>query len=119
MRRVWWVLCLVACGDGVQPFDGLLEPPPTGEGVQMSLQVPVLPGQEVTVCKNFAVPDGTFDIGRFEHAMSGPSHHLLVYALTTPAATSPTISSTTATRTPTTRSCARALSTARRAERAI
>ncbi|HSD88952.1 MAG TPA: hypothetical protein VLB44_15600, partial [Kofleriaceae bacterium] len=44
------------------------------------------PGQEITVCKNFAVPDGAFDIGRFEHAMTDVSHHLLVYPLSIPAA---------------------------------
>ena len=54
--------------------------------MQLSFKVPVQPGEELTVCKNFAVPEGTFDIGKFEHAMTGPSHHLLVYALSTPAA---------------------------------
>lgn len=80
------VVLIVGCGDSEAPFDGILKPPPTGEGMQLSFKVPVGPGEELTVCKNFAVPDGAFDIAKFEHAMTGPSHHLLVYALSTPAA---------------------------------
>jgi hypothetical protein len=78
------VMILAACGD--DPYTGLLKPPPSSEGMQLSLTTHVEPGQEITVCKNFAVPEGTFDIGRFEHAMTDVSHHILVYPLDIPAA---------------------------------
>ena len=84
LRRAVLLVTLVACGD--DPFTGLLKPPPAGEGMQMSLTTHVEPGQEMTVCKNFAVPEGTLDIGRFEHAMTPVSHHILVYQLDIPAA---------------------------------
>ena len=84
LRRCWVLVMLVGCGD--DPYTGLLKPPPSSEGMQLSLTTHVLPGQELTVCKNFAVPEGTYDIGRFEHAMTNVSHHILVYPLDIPAA---------------------------------
>lgn len=79
LSRCLIVVALVGCGD--DPFTGLLKPPPTSEGMQLSLSTHVEPGQEITVCKNFAVPEGAFDIGKFEHAMTDVSHHILVYQL--------------------------------------
>ncbi|HEY5922727.1 MAG TPA: hypothetical protein VIV11_13700 [Kofleriaceae bacterium] len=80
MRARWWVLMmLVGCGDDA--YTGLLKPPPSSEGMQLSLTTRVEPGEELTVCKNFAMPEGTYDIGRFEHAMTNVSHHILVYPL--------------------------------------
>jgi hypothetical protein len=70
---------LLACGD--PPYEGLLEPPSEEDGLQLYMKVHVEPGQELTVCKNFAVPNGMFDIGRFEHAMTGTSHHLLTFPI--------------------------------------
>lgn len=84
LSRCWVLVMLVACGD--DPYEGLLKPPPAGEGMQLTLTTHVEPGQELTVCKNFAVPEGTFDIGRFEHVMTNVSHHILVYPLDIPAA---------------------------------
>ena len=77
------LVMLVGCGD--DPYTGLLKPPPASEGMQLSLTTHVEAGQELTVCKNFAVPEGTYDIGRFEHAMTDVSHHILVYPLDIPA----------------------------------
>jgi hypothetical protein len=82
--RVGVLVLLVACGD--DPYTGLLKPPPSSEGMQLTLTTRIEAGQEMTVCKNFAVPEGTFDIGRFEHAMTDVSHHILVYPLDIPAA---------------------------------
>jgi hypothetical protein len=45
------------------------------------MKVTVQPGEEATICKNFPMPQGAFDIGEFEHAMTPVSHHLLVYQL--------------------------------------
>lgn len=71
-------LVVAACNNG----GGLLEPPSSPEeGIQLTMKVTVEPGQETTVCKNFAMPQGAFDVGRFEHAMTPVSHHLLVYPL--------------------------------------
>jgi hypothetical protein len=83
LRRSWVLLMLVGCGD--DPYTGLLKPPPASEGMQLTLTTRVEPGQELTVCKNFAVPEGTYDIGRFEHVMTDVSHHILVYPLDIPA----------------------------------
>jgi len=77
MRGLVLSIAVVGC----HSYDGLLEPPPTSEGRQFAIQVTVPPGEETTVCRNFAMPDGTFDIGRFETAMTPISHHLLVYNL--------------------------------------
>src|SRR5688572_1822969 len=81
--RCWGLVMLLGCGD--DPYTGLLRPPPSSEGMQLSLTTHVEPGQELTVCKNFAVPEGTYDIARFEHAMTDVSHHILVYPLDIPA----------------------------------
>jgi hypothetical protein len=77
--RCWVLVMLLGCGD--DPYTGLLKPPSSDEGMQLALTTHVEPGQEFTVCKNFAVPQGTLDIGRFEHAMTKVSHHILVYSL--------------------------------------
>jgi len=74
------VALAAACG-GEDSYDGLLKPPSANDGMQLYMKVHLEPGQEMTVCKNFAIPSGSFDIGRFEHAMTGASHHLLVYPL--------------------------------------
>ena len=84
LRPIGVLVLLVACGD--DPFTGLLKPPPASEGMQLSLSTHVESGQEVVACRNFAVPEGTFDIGKFEHAMTDVSHHILVYQLDIPAA---------------------------------
>jgi hypothetical protein len=49
--------------------------------MQLDLKVKVQPGEEKTVCKNFAIPSGTFNVGRFEAAMTAEAHHLLVYQM--------------------------------------
>ena len=80
MRRalVASLVAVVGCSDS---YEGLLKPPPAAEGRQFGIKVTVPPGEETTVCRNFAMPDGAFDIGRFETAMTPISHHLLVYNL--------------------------------------
>ena len=69
---------------GCDSYDGLLKPPSADDGIQLGMKVTVQPGEENTICKNFAMPQGAFDIGRFESAMTPVSHHLLVYNLTLP-----------------------------------
>lgn len=84
------VLALVACG-GEEPYDGLLEPPPPGRGVQFGFSVDLAPGQEGTFCRYFALPgDSDMDVARFEHRFSGTSHHVLVYTTSIPVAQAPT-----------------------------
>jgi hypothetical protein len=83
MRALVFLVAVTACGD--EPFDGLLKPPSGSDGIQLDVKLMVQPGEENTVCKNFAMPEGAFDIGRFESAMTPVSHHLLVYNLTLPA----------------------------------
>ena len=61
--------------------DGLLAPPPTSRGIQLAMNVTLQPGEETTVCKNFPLPVGAFDIARFQHAMTPLSHHLIAYPL--------------------------------------
>jgi len=77
------IVIVTACGD--EPSDGLLKPPDSSEGMQLAMKITVQPGEEITVCKNFAMPEGAFDVGRFEAAMTPISHHLLVYSLSVPA----------------------------------
>lgn len=81
MRSGSVLALMVAASCGGDSYDGLLEPPPGDDGVQLGLKIRVEPGQELTVCKNFALPSGTFEIGRFEHAMNDTSHHLLVFPI--------------------------------------
>src|SRR5438045_390223 len=83
LPRCWVLVMLVGCGD--DPYTGLLKPPPASDGMQLSVSAHVEPGSETVVCKNFAVPEGAFDIGKFEHAMTAVSHHILVYQLDIPA----------------------------------
>ena len=80
IRELLLTTALLGCNDA----GGLLPAPSSDEGIQLAFKVTVQPGEENTICKNFAMPDGAFDIGRFEAAMTPVSHHLLVYNISLP-----------------------------------
>jgi hypothetical protein len=48
---------------GCDSYDGLLKPP-IPDGLQLTMQVTVQPGEERTICKNFRCRRGAFDVGR-------------------------------------------------------
>jgi len=76
-------LALAACGDdaadpGADAAPPLLEPPPAGEGRQLSMDVSIASGDETERCQ-YLVVDSALEIARFEHAYTAGSHHLLLY----------------------------------------
>jgi hypothetical protein len=88
------VLILVAaCGDntdggGPTPGGGILEPPDPDAGIQLALVHPLAPGEEIHWCK-YVVLDRAIDVGRFEHAYTEGSHHVIAYTTPFTAATVP------------------------------
>ena len=60
----------------------LLHAPPTQDGVQIRMTANVAPAQEAKYCL-YIVPGqyspASIDVGRFEHAFDGTSHHLFLY----------------------------------------
>ena len=93
--KIGWALIATAgvvlgCSDGgagdVQlPPSTLLEAPPEGQGMQLSMDARIEAGQEIEYCQYVVMPAG-IDVGRFEHAYSPGSHHLLLYMTTLDAA---------------------------------
>jgi hypothetical protein len=81
----------VGCGGGDDepPYQGLLEPPPAGEGLQIGYEVTLEPGRETTFCKFFPMPEGGIDVGKIEERYDGASHHVLIYATSYTADTMP------------------------------
>jgi hypothetical protein len=60
----------------------LLGAPAAGDGVQIRMTANVSPGQEAKYCQYIApgqVFPASIDVGRFEHAFDGTSHHLFLY----------------------------------------
>jgi copper type II ascorbate-dependent monooxygenase-like protein len=84
-------LLLVGCtsSDTTPQPSGVLEPPPTGEGIQLSLVHSLNPGDEIHWCRYFVL-DEAIDVQRFEHAYTSGSHHVLAYTTPFTAATVPT-----------------------------
>jgi hypothetical protein len=77
-------LLAAACGTDSPsnpPPAGILEPPPDGQGIQLSLHHTLAAGEEVHWCQYFAL-DTAIDVAKFEHAYTQGSHHVLAY--TTP-----------------------------------
>lgn len=73
---------LAACGDdptATPDADApLLEPPPAGEGQQLTMDVTIAAGDETEQCQ-YVVVDSELEIARFEHVYTTGSHHLLLY----------------------------------------
>ena len=72
------VLVIGCAEDAVTPPSGILEPPPAGQGIQLSLVHSLAPGEEIHFCK-YVVLDKAIDVGRFHHAYTEGSHHILAY----------------------------------------
>jgi hypothetical protein len=79
-------LALFGCGehgDQAAPDAGRnltgLEAPADGEGIQLSTALRVEPGEETIDCRYLALPGEAIEVGRFEHAYTPGSHHMLVY----------------------------------------
>ena len=84
MRTGIAFLILVGCGSEATtppPTGGILEPPPDGQGIQLSLTHSLAAGQEIHWCQYFAL-DEAIDVAHFDHAYTDGSHHILAY--TTP-----------------------------------
>lgn len=65
----------------------LLEPPPTGEGIQLEMAATIAPGEEITYCQYYVLPAGAgIDVDHFEHRYSDGSHHMLLFPTTLTAA---------------------------------
>jgi hypothetical protein len=85
MRLKWFVMMAIvgACGsDGTTDPDGILDPPPEGEGLQLALDVEIAPGEEIEYCQYLVLPDdggAALDVTGFEHVYTSGSHHLLLY----------------------------------------
>jgi hypothetical protein len=58
---------------------GGLAAPPSGKGVQFTMQRQIPPGTEAHFCKHFVVPEGGIDAAKLEHEASENTHHILVY----------------------------------------
>ena len=75
-------LFLAACGDDATSTPDadapLLEPPPAGEGQQLTMDVTITAGDETEQCQ-YIVVDSALEIARFEHVYTSGSHHLLLY----------------------------------------
>jgi hypothetical protein len=88
-------LPLAACGDDGSADPGpdaaapLLEPPPAGEGRQLTMHVSLASGDETEQCQ-YVVVDEALEIARFEHVYTTGSHHLLLFQTGLAAADAPT-----------------------------
>jgi len=73
------LIVAAACsGDDTPTPTGVLDPPPDGEGLQLSLVHSLAPGEEIHWCR-YMVLDRAIDVGRFDHAYSDGSHHIIGY----------------------------------------
>jgi Copper type II ascorbate-dependent monooxygenase, C-terminal domain len=84
------LLLAAGCADDVSPtHTGILEPPPDGQGLQLSLVHSMEPGREVHWCRYFVL-DQAIDVAKLDHAYSQGSHHILAYTTPFTAETVPT-----------------------------
>jgi hypothetical protein len=83
---------LAACssqGPSPSGMTSLLDPPPTGQGVQYRMVSSLDPGQEIERVQFFQVPPEGLAVNREEIRYSPGSHHILIY--TTPYTSIPTV----------------------------
>jgi hypothetical protein len=85
------LLLVAGCADDptTPTPDGILAPPPEGQGIQLSLVHTMEPGREAHWCKYFVL-DQAIDVAKFDHAYSAGSHHILAYTTPFTAETVPT-----------------------------
>ena len=81
-----WLLTGCSSADGIAPPtggdgnpDGLLEPPPAGQGLQLKMVSTIEPGQEIERCKFFQVPAGGLNVNSAVVRYVPGSHHVLLY----------------------------------------
>jgi hypothetical protein len=73
-------LILAACGgDSPHPDDELLEPPPAGQGLQLTMSTEIAAGVEGEWCQFVVASDDELWIQRDEVRFTTGSHHFLLY----------------------------------------
>lgn len=75
----------LACSSSTEPApgeDGLLAPPPAGQGVQYEMKTKLEPGTEAEHCKFVQAPAEGMFVNRDEVRFTKGSHHFLLYETT-------------------------------------
>ena len=78
-----WLLTGCSSADPQAPAgddpNSLLEPPPSGQGLQLKMVSTIAPGQEIERCKFFQVPAGGLNVNEAIVRYVAGSHHVLLY----------------------------------------
>jgi hypothetical protein len=79
-----WLIAGCSSADGISPPpsgepNDLLEPPATGQGLQLKMVSTIAPGHETERCKFFQVPAGGLNVNSAIVRYVPGSHHVLLY----------------------------------------